>query len=331
MSDSAFKKGLPYSSHHKRIAGKSENVIYIPSNEEEFDAEISRSDYFEMAKDQFNNSCFDNCFTQQNLTYGDLLENFSFGAARIRQPGLASKEVPCHPRVKHLNFEVKTSADTEHLKEFYSGMEGKDENGSVIAQKLDSFFCDKPISELLGSESSDLLLNIGRCDTVVNKPEDAGSDKGSTESVIKTNDNSNQKSHQQNCQQNNFVEINLLAIDAVSQGKEESTEDLSQLKKRNLRGIVRALIKKVFESPGKKSQCLPLKRNYAHKQKEIKISVDELFKDDKLDFIVKDSKKVDKCTEYLTSKKAMFLQLCFLATLSIYFMSYFNTMHPIKF
>jgi len=39
--ESVVKRGLPYSSHHKRGNGKSESVIYIPSNEEEFDAEIS--------------------------------------------------------------------------------------------------------------------------------------------------------------------------------------------------------------------------------------------------------------------------------------------------
>lgn len=327
--DSMFRKGVPYSSHHKILAGKAENVIYIPSNEEEFDAEMSRLDYRGKAIDHCDNAlCFDNCFTEKGMRYNDLLESFTFSVRSTKQPGLSYKRKFYGARSKEQpNFKCESVANVERKKEIHPkmGVQRNDASGvSSFTEDSGSLICDNSVSELSGTECNDVLVNTGRYSDLMSSSGFTGSDQNHDESLLGNIEDNDNLDHQQS----DFVEINLLAIDTINHVNEENTGDLNQVNKGNLRGFVRALIKTIFESPRKNLKCI--KQRYEHKQKEVKISVNELFKDDKLDFIVKDRKKVNKCTQLLTSKKILFLQLCFLAILSIYFMSYFNSVHSIK-
>ena len=334
--DSAVKRGLPYSSHHKRGNGKSENVIYIPSNEEEFDAEISRLDCVDKPRDACNHTpCFDNCLIQQDLKYNELLESFTFSVHRIKPQGLISKTTSSDSRRKQPELKCSSIVAVQRRKECFleNCVESSDVGGISYAEESGRLNCEKSMPEVLGSGCNDLLLHTGSCEGSLNKTNRGVNDRNRSESMI--NDRLQRSSvivsdHQQSSQQNNFVEINLLTVDPINEVNRMNTGDLSEIHHKNLRDIVRALIKKIFESPRRNLKHKPPAHNYEHKQKEVKISVEELFENDNLDFIVKGHKKVNKCTNFITSRKFLFLQLCFLAILSIYFMSYFNAYHAIK-
>ena len=334
--ESVVKRGLPYSSHHKRGNGKSESVIYIPSNEEEFDAEISRLDYVDKSRhDCSHASCFDDCLMQQDLKYNELLESFTFTVQKIKPRGLISKIPSSDTRRKLPEFKCNKILAVERKKEFLleSGIEHSHIGGVSCAEESGRLYCDKSMPEVLGSGCSDLLLHTGSRDGSLNKTDRSVNDRNHGESM--SSDHQQRPSVafsdcQQSSQQNSFVEINLLTVDPINEIDRMNTGDLSEIRHKNLRDIVRALIKKIFESPRKNLKRTPPTHNYANKQKEVKISVEELFKNDNLDFIVKDHKKINKCGNFITSRKFIFLQLCFLAILSIYFMSYFNAYHAIK-
>ena len=356
--ESVVKRGLPYSSHHKRGNGKSESVIYIPSNEEEFDAEISRLDYVDKSRhDCSHASCFDDCLMQQDLKYNELLESFTFTVQKIKPRGLISKIPSSDTRRKLPEFKCNKILAVERKKEFLleSGIEHSHIGGVSCAEESGWLYCDKSMPEVLGSGCSDLLLHTGSRDGSLNKTDRSVNDRNHSESMssdhqqrpsvafsdhqqkpsVAFSDSQQRPSvafsdSQQSSQQNNFVEINLLAVDPINEIDRMNTGNLSEIRHKNLRDIVRALIKKIFESPKKNLKRTPPTHNYGNKQKEVKISVEELFKNDNLDFIVKDHKKINKCGNFITSRKFIFLQLCFLAILSIYFMSYFNAYHAIK-
>ena len=135
--------------------------------------------------------------------------------------------------------------------------------------------------------------------------------------------------------QNNFVEINILSLDTTDDTEaslnDSTTKSLEITKcKKPLREIVRELIKDVFKSPHRDLKYSTLKSKRENKHKEVKISVDELYKD-KLDFIVDENKPGCNFITIFSSKKFLFLQLCVLVVFSVYFMSFYSATHPIRF
>ena len=134
----------------------------------------------------------------------------------------------------------------------------------------------------------------------------------------------------------NFVEINIVSVESPSDDRSnlmnsnDKSNDNEDKSDKMLGSIVKNLIRNVFHSPHKSFRYNRSRKNNVDKNKEVKISVDELFNDKhKLDFIV-DNKKEGSLARFFSSKKFMFLQLCFLTIMSIYFMSFYNSSHRIR-
>ena len=314
---------------------KSENVIYIPSNEEELDAEISRLDLNHKTQGGFNETSYFQTFEQADRTYNDLLESFMFSVHMTKQPRVSKRKKFSDKRKENNMIDRSTEAFDEQVdlcvQRSLENNDTKTDLGKDVVNDIGfvedstALLNDMSYRSMSEVQRSDLASSSYECDAIVKKTRDFESNFDLIKPPLKA-----AKFNHHSNQQNNFVEINILSIDEAGVDKNNS-EDLKQINKRNLREIVRTLINKIFDSPRKNTRYMPLKSNYEHKSKEVKISVDELFKDNKLDFIVKDRKKVDNCTTLLSSRKFLFLQLCFLAILSIYLMSYFNATRPMKF
>lgn len=318
-NDSVFKSGLPYSSHHKTTMAKSDNVIYIPSSEEEFNAEISRLEYNDK-------STFDISFPNRDgsyQSYDNLLQSFMFNVHRTNHPFLNDRNGTNNKGLEGTN--AKPIDDWKLV----CGEHDVTDEIIRVGEPSSCLLSEQALTSLDRKDNNDITVSVARYKTQShvkreNVLKDADFDVcTSTSPLHSVEDNV----------QNNFVEINILSIDSniENDATDKNVKNVNEINSKNLREIVRTLIKKIFESPRKSMNYMPVKTNYEHKHKEIKISVDELYKDDKLDFIVENRKKADRFASMLKSKKFVFLQLCFLAVLSIYLLSYYNVSHPFKF
>lgn len=324
---SDLKQGLPYSSHDYSSVRRPDNVIYIPSNGEELDAEISRLAYVDRLSDEDHpGSRFDSYLAREDEACIDM-GRFMPQGSPTKRPGVFStlgrngtkwKGPECENSAafKSLggcsrSFVAENEYTCVSLDESYRRTRDSGLPGINMLECVD----DVPL-DTIGFES---VMGIKNEDNVM----DAFGTMSYEPALHSLKGNL----------ENNFVEINILSVEPENNTgvDDKSPRDLNELNKYNLRTIVRKLIGKIFESPRKGLKYTALKSSYGRKQREVKISVDELFKDDKLNFIVENPKKADKFASILSSKKFLFLQLCCLAIVSIFFMSYYSAIHRVAF
>lgn len=290
VDDSVFQRGQPYSGHGNNSQNHESAVIYIPS-QEDFNADIARLD---------------------SSPTGYRAGSASFKARKTSQTGLHST---CDLLDDFLYSVHTTSHAVVPLSR--SNMKTKGSNTKQLKTEIN----ERDMFEFTAGKSESDMKTLNLCLPV---------DVTGTDKPI------NQESITDERVGNNFVEINIVALDSPVDNDEsmnvlnDNGMDNNKSSDKPLGSIVKQLIKKIFDNPHKTFTYQSSNRNNDDKHREIKISVDELFADKHhLGFIV-DNKQQGSLTKFFSSKKFMFMQLCFLAIMSVYFMSFYNTSYHVR-
>ena len=337
--DSVFQKGVPYASHQKSKNHKDENVIYIPSSQEEFDAEISRLDCNTI--NTYNGAMAPKeaaKFHQSNMPFGseaynELLDSFMFSVHVTKGAKISTSKRKVE-RSATATFKTHGNEVKSKLKQLMNTKESETKDNEISRHpnvdrkawgEASRHWCAENYPREDIEETALASMNQSPCNYDRNEAGTVGNrqDLGSLKAQV------NDKV------QNNFVEINILSLDTTDDTEaslnDSTTKSLEITKCRKpLREIVRELIKDVFKSPHRDLKYSSLKSKRENKHKEVKISVDDLYKD-KFDFIVDENKPECNLITIFSSKKFLFLQLCVLVVFGVYFMSFYNASHPIRF
>ena len=141
--------------------------------------------------------------------------------------------------------------------------------------------------------------------------------------------------------ENNFVEINIVTLDSPvdKTGKSDKSDNVKQsdvcydsklTPNKSLTNLIHDWIQDAFTNMSDRriGRKVKSERTRTVEPKELKISVDELFKN-RFNFII-ENKKEGILSKFFRSKQMIFMQLCFLVALSILLMSYYNSMNDVR-
>ena len=314
IEDKPFQRGAPYSSHQGVKTRKSESVIYIPSSQDETEAETARLEFDECYKvtTELRGSkppipCnVASAFCQNN---GNISDNIFFTLHKVDVSSFDSEANSKDFTIKRIpvrfgklegeghDVAFDKSSKIEHLSHIKAA---EKQNAKATASGTVSWPRYKSVA-------------AGNCMDIASELGPKLSEKYEM--------------------LNNFIEINIVSLDvdkiADDVANRLNSDDKLRERCKSLHETVRELINNIFESPRKRLQELPKKLNLIKRPKQVKISVDSLPKD-KLDFIIENPKCNASFVDIISSKRFLFLQLCFLAVISIYLMSFYSLKYPFR-